>query len=70
MELEKEMDTLQMNPDGTPMITDGGGGGKGGAKKGTKKDDDGKKDMGDDDQAGPKPMLPYSSMFVLTSTNP
>jgi len=56
-----------MNPDGTPANPDGGGGGKGGGKKGGKKDDDDKKD---EDQPGPKPMLPYSSMFVLTSTNP
>jgi voltage-dependent calcium channel N type alpha-1B len=41
--------------------------GKGG-KKGD--DDDKKDDGGDDDMTGPKPMLPYSSMFILTSTNP
>ncbi|XP_065346993.1 voltage-dependent calcium channel type A subunit alpha-1 isoform X9 [Cloeon dipterum] len=70
LELEKEIDALQMNPDGTPANGDGGGGGKGGAKKPAKKEDEEKKDVGDDDQPGPKPMLPYSSMFVLTSTNP
>lgn len=24
----------------------------------------------DDDDTGPKPMLPYSSMFILSTTNP
>jgi voltage-dependent calcium channel N type alpha-1B len=67
MELEKEIDALQMGPDGVPMIMEGGGTVvKSGGKK-SKKDDDKKMD---DDPPGPKPMLPYSSMFVLTSTNP
>lgn len=62
----------------------GGGAGGGGAKAGSrtdlhkieyelvkvkKKDDD---DLFDDDDepSGPKPMLPYSSMFIFSSSNP
>jgi hypothetical protein len=64
MELEKEMDALQMGPDGVPMIMEGGPP----VVKSKKSKKDEKKV--DEDPPGPKPMLPYSSMFVLTSTNP
>jgi len=33
--------------------------------EGSAKDED-----GDDEPKGPKPMLPYSSMFILSPTNP
>ncbi|KAF4525433.1 hypothetical protein B566_EDAN004176, partial [Ephemera danica] len=63
-ELEKEIDALQMNADGTTGKGDGSGGGGGKGKGGKKGDDDDKKDDGgDDDMTGPKPMLPYSSIF-------
>ncbi|XP_054158899.1 voltage-dependent calcium channel type A subunit alpha-1-like isoform X3 [Oppia nitens] len=49
----------------TPTARSGGGGGGGRAEPPA--DDDG----GDDEEpSGPKPMLPYSSMFVLSSSNP
>ncbi|XP_053201741.1 voltage-dependent calcium channel type A subunit alpha-1-like isoform X3 [Panonychus citri] len=47
------------------------GGGKGDGTK--SKDDKGDGEKGDEEEedvVGPKPMLPYSSMFVLSSTNP
>ena len=66
-ELEKEMEALQIT-DGSPNRTDMNDGspvrGKGKKKEEEKKDDD------DDIPNGPKPMLPYSSMFILSPTNP
>lgn len=63
-ELEKEMVALQ-GPDGSPprldMISASPS-----TKKG-KKDDEKKEEEIPD---GPKPMLPYSSMFILSPTNP
>ena len=38
--------------------------GKNNRKEEEKKTDD------DDDMTGPKPMLPYSSMFIFSPTNP
>lgn len=35
--------------------------------KNSKKEEEDKKD---EEEEGPKPMLPYSSMFILTPTNP
>lgn len=63
-ELEKEMEALQA-ADGTIAKLDSSPL-KG---KGRKKDDE-KKDDEDDIPDGPKPMLPYSSMFILSPTNP
>lgn len=62
-ELEKEMEALQA-ADGTLSKIDSSPL-KG---KGRKKDDEKKDD--DDIPDGPKPMLPYSSMFILSPTNP
>lgn len=63
-ELEKEMEALQA-ADGTLSKIDSSSPQKG---KGRKKDDEKKDD--DDIPDGPKPMLPYSSMFILSPTNP
>lgn len=35
-----------------------------------KKKEEAKKDEDDEVPDGPKPMLPYSSMFILSPTNP
>lgn len=67
MELDKEMEALQIQADGTaprveispPSPSRGKG----------KKKDDGKKDE-EEIPEGPRPMLPYSSMFILSTTNP
>jgi hypothetical protein len=63
MELEKEMEALQnpgMSPNGTPIEPH---------KKHHRKKDE-KKDEEDEIPEGPRPMLPYSSMFILSPTNP
>ncbi|XP_057324911.1 voltage-dependent calcium channel type A subunit alpha-1 isoform X2 [Microplitis mediator] len=69
-ELEKEMEALQM-PDGTgpkveisPNSSSQNLGGKG------EKQASEEKKQEDDEDTGPKPMLPYSSMFILSPTNP
>lgn len=64
LELEKEMEALQMegsNPrvEVCPPSP---------VKRGKKKDD--KPPDEEEEIVGPKPMLPYSSMFILSSTNP
>lgn len=59
-ELEKEMEALQ----GDRMD-----GGLSSPPKGRKKKDDEKKDDEEEVTDGPKPMLPYSSMFILSPTN-
>ncbi|XP_050685852.1 voltage-dependent calcium channel type A subunit alpha-1-like isoform X27 [Eriocheir sinensis] len=70
-ELEKELTALHNNADGPPTVEicppSPGGGGK--SNKQNVKDD---KDLEnqEDDMGGPKPMLPYSSMFILSPTNP
>ncbi|XP_044595208.1 voltage-dependent calcium channel type A subunit alpha-1 isoform X8 [Cotesia glomerata] len=69
-EIEKEMEALQM-PDGTgpkveispPSSSQNLSG------KGEKQASEEKKQEEDED-TGPKPMLPYSSMFILSPTNP
>jgi voltage-dependent calcium channel N type alpha-1B len=64
MELDKEMEALQnpdLSPNGSPP-TDSG------HKKHRKKKDDKKEE--EEIPEGPRPMLPYSSMFVLSPTNP
>ncbi|XP_057283767.1 voltage-dependent P/Q-type calcium channel subunit alpha-1A isoform X2 [Pezoporus wallicus] len=35
-----------------------------------KEEEEEKKEEGDDQENGPKPMVPYSSMFILSTTNP
>lgn len=60
-ELEKEMEALQ--GDGIRMD------GLSSPPKNRKKKDDEKKDDEEEITNGPKPMLPYSSMFILSPTN-
>lgn len=66
-ELEKEMEALQI--DGSPNRTDMNDASPV-RTKGKKGKDDDKKEEDDDIPNGPKPMLPYSSMFILSPTNP
>ncbi|XP_077299455.1 calcium voltage-gated channel subunit cacophony [Arctopsyche grandis] len=67
-ELEKEMEALHIG-DGSPQRVDLGGGSSIPHRKGKKKEES-KKDEEEDITNGPKPMLPYSSMFILSPTNP
>lgn len=63
-ELEKEMEALQA--DGgmrTDMNLPSPTKGRGKRKEEEKKEEE-------EDMTGPKPMLPYSSMFILSPTNP
>uniref|UniRef100_A0A182Q6B0 Voltage-dependent calcium channel type A subunit alpha-1 n=1 Tax=Anopheles farauti TaxID=69004 RepID=A0A182Q6B0_9DIPT len=76
MELDKEMEALQMQTDGSPPRVEvsspsptRGNGSGGSTGKGKKKDEE-KEEDDDEIPDGPKPMLPYSSMFVLSPTNP
>uniref|UniRef100_A0A8D9A9K3 Voltage-dependent L-type calcium channel subunit alpha n=1 Tax=Cacopsylla melanoneura TaxID=428564 RepID=A0A8D9A9K3_9HEMI len=70
-ELEKEMEALQMSGDGSPPKVEicppspSAPRSKGKGKRGAKKHQE-----EEEEPSGPKPMLPYSSMFILTSTNP
>ncbi|XP_031638629.1 voltage-dependent calcium channel type A subunit alpha-1 isoform X8 [Contarinia nasturtii] len=61
-ELEKEMEALQ--GDGTRID-----GGLSSPPKNRKKKDEEKKEEEEEITDGPKPMLPYSSMFILSPTN-
>ncbi|KAG7196633.1 hypothetical protein KM043_015981 [Ampulex compressa] len=71
-ELEKEIESLQKPGDGAapkveicpPSPTQNFKDGKGGKQASEEKKQD------EDDDTGPKPMLPYSSMFILSPTNP
>ncbi|XP_043500314.1 voltage-dependent calcium channel type A subunit alpha-1 isoform X22 [Polistes fuscatus] len=71
-EIDKEIETLQKPIDGTASKTDicppspnqNFKDGKGGKQASEEKKQD------EDDDTGPKPMLPYSSMFILSPTNP
>lgn len=65
-ELEKEMEALQAADGSTPKADMAPSPATKG--KGKKKDDDKKEEEEIPD--GPKPMLPYSSMFILSPTNP
>ncbi|EGK96851.1 AGAP002578-PC [Anopheles gambiae str. PEST] len=75
MELDKEMEALHMQNDGSPPRVEVSspsptrGNGSGGSTKSKKKDEE-KEEDDDEIPDGPKPMLPYSSMFVLSPTNP
>lgn len=60
-ELEKEMEALQ----GDTMRIDG----LSSPPKSRKKKDEEKKEEDEEITDGPKPMLPYSSMFILSPTN-
>nr|XP_033322106.1 voltage-dependent calcium channel type A subunit alpha-1 isoform X4 [Megalopta genalis] len=71
-ELVKEIESLQKPKDGSPpkvavcppSPTQNFKDGKGGKQSSEEKKQD------EDDDTGPKPMLPYSSMFILSPTNP
>ncbi|XP_015186705.1 PREDICTED: voltage-dependent calcium channel type A subunit alpha-1 isoform X20 [Polistes dominula] len=71
-EIDKEIETLQKPNDGTaskteicpPSPNQNFKDGKGGKQASEEKKQD------EDDDTGPKPMLPYSSMFILSPTNP
>ncbi|KAF6205927.1 hypothetical protein GE061_020103 [Apolygus lucorum] len=65
LELEKEMEALQGGDGSTPKLDSDP---SSGFKSKSKDDDEKKADT--DDETGPKPMLPYSSMFILSPTNP
>ncbi|XP_073986797.1 calcium voltage-gated channel subunit cacophony isoform X7 [Rhodnius prolixus] len=72
MELEKEMETLQ-GGDGSPPRVDVNPSSPSShfaTCKVNKKEEEEKKADTDDELTGPKPMLPYSSMFILSPTNP
>ncbi|XP_051167257.1 voltage-dependent calcium channel type A subunit alpha-1 isoform X5 [Leptopilina boulardi] len=71
-ELEKEMEALQMPGDGTnPKVEISPPSPSQKFKSGTiGKQISEEKKQNDDDDTGPKPMLPYSSMFILSPTNP
>ncbi|XP_076756209.1 calcium voltage-gated channel subunit cacophony isoform X21 [Xylocopa sonorina] len=72
-ELEKEIQSLQKPKDGSapkveicpPSPNQNFKDGKGG-----KQSSEEEKKQDEDDDMGPKPMLPYSSMFILSPTNP
>lgn len=66
-ELEKEMEALQA-ADGTLSKIDLNSSPQKG--KGRKREEEKKEEDDDDIPDGPKPMLPYSSMFILSPTNP
>ncbi|KAL7300818.1 hypothetical protein TKK_0006383 [Trichogramma kaykai] len=73
LELEKEMESLKPDSNG-PKVDLGDEGGDANSKfnksgKGGKQEAEEKK-QDDEDDSGPKPMLPYSSMFILSPTNP
>ncbi|XP_038116916.1 voltage-dependent calcium channel type A subunit alpha-1 isoform X2 [Culex quinquefasciatus] len=66
MELEKEMEALQKAKEGTPTAEEI----EAEKEKEAKKEEE-KKEAEEEEQAeGPKPMLPYSCMFIFSSTNP
>lgn len=67
LELEKEMEALQMESRLGDLPPGIGSPPSGGRRKG-KKDD--KPPDEEEEIVGPKPMLPYSSMFILSPTNP
>ncbi|XP_058446082.1 voltage-dependent calcium channel type A subunit alpha-1 isoform X9 [Malaya genurostris] len=72
MELDKEMEALHIQTDGSPprVEVSSPSPSRGNGSKASKKDEEDKEEDDDDIPDGPKPMLPYSSMFVLSPTNP
>lgn len=64
-ELEKEMEALQM--EGSPPRVEVC---PPSPVRGNKKKNNDKKVEEEEEITGPKPMLPYSSMFILSPTNP
>ncbi|KAK7007293.1 hypothetical protein SK128_018339, partial [Halocaridina rubra] len=73
-ELEKELEALQNNADGPPKVEicppSPGGENKMNSKGDGTKDTEEAAENQEEDMGGPKPMLPYSSMFILSPTNP
>lgn len=67
MELEKEMEALQGGPDGSKLDVTSPSASHNHKKKGKKGHDEDKKE--EEEIVGPKPMLPYSSMFIFSPTN-
>lgn len=63
-ELEKEMEALQ----GDGVYVEGATAAPSGGGKSKKKEEEKKEE--EEVTEGPKPMLPYSSMFILSPTNP
>lgn len=59
LELKKEMEALQSDNIKTDTIADA-----------TAKKEEEEKPNPPEDELGPKPMLPYSCMFILSPTNP
>ncbi|XP_065091465.1 voltage-dependent calcium channel type A subunit alpha-1-like isoform X5 [Ochlerotatus camptorhynchus] len=66
MELEKEMEALQKAKDGTPTTEEA----EAEKEKENKKNENKNEEDDEEGGEGPKPMLPYSCMFVFSSTNP
>ncbi|XP_062560183.1 voltage-dependent calcium channel type A subunit alpha-1-like isoform X10 [Armigeres subalbatus] len=66
MELEKEMEALQKAKDGTPTTEEV----EAEKEKETKKEEPKPEEEEEEQGEGPKPMLPYSCMFIFSSTNP
>ncbi|XP_047501353.1 voltage-dependent calcium channel type A subunit alpha-1-like isoform X25 [Penaeus chinensis] len=74
-ELEKELEALQNNTDGPPKVeicppSPGGENKMNSKRDGGKDDKEAESENQEEDMGGPKPMLPYSSMFILSPTNP
>lgn len=67
-ELEKEMEALQGDGASTGSPSAISAAAAAAAKK--KKEEEQKKEEEEEVTEGPKPMLPYSSMFILSPTNP
>ncbi|XP_041788715.1 voltage-dependent calcium channel type A subunit alpha-1-like isoform X3 [Anopheles merus] len=68
MELEKEMEALQKAKDGTPTTEDAEAEKE--KEKESKKEEKKEEEPEEEAPEGPKPMLPYSCMFIFSSTNP
>ncbi|XP_042869768.1 voltage-dependent calcium channel type A subunit alpha-1-like isoform X12 [Penaeus japonicus] len=74
-ELEKELEALQNNAEGPPKVeicppSPGGENKMNSKRDGGKDDKEAESENQEEDMGGPKPMLPYSSMFILSPTNP
>ncbi|XP_064108487.1 voltage-dependent calcium channel type A subunit alpha-1-like isoform X4 [Macrobrachium nipponense] len=73
-ELEKELEALQNSADGPPKVEicppSPGGEKMNNKREGGKDKDDEAENEDEEDMGGPKPILPYSSMFILSPTNP
>nr|XP_014290084.1 voltage-dependent calcium channel type A subunit alpha-1 isoform X17 [Halyomorpha halys] len=70
MELEKEMEALQGGDGNPPQVEISPPSPSFGSRRVSRRDDEERRPETDDEITGPKPMLPYSSMFILSPTNP